>query len=254
MERRALVHLVEQYVAHRPELATSKGAFDRCDKVAAELIAFLADRGVEAKAVRLVGYKGGIAGAHPKWREISSHGWTHYAVVVGNDVVDCTARQFDPAMPFPSVQPVAGTSSLWNEAYVLSDLRTGEAAGPLRPTFDPQMYEDGGLFYDDGFVHAAIDELLLENGRKGLTISEWSSYDPGQGHTVRALEWLRQRYATIAANGVGMVDEVDGEPVGDISTQYWQHMRSKGLVDVLLDDEGIEMDENNRPVRRGMVR
>lgn len=102
------------------------------------------------------------------------------------------------------------------------------------PDFKPRIFEQGGVsFYEDGRVFGAVDI----NG-ECFVISEWSSHFHGHGHTTEALEWIRgQGYAVIAANGVGMIE--DGE--GDISTYYWEHMREKGLVDVLIDDEGVEI-------------
>ena len=117
------------------------------------------------------------------------------------------------------------------------------------PSFTPMVnYEHNMLVYQDGRVYADVEEFDLEGGGKGLQIFTWSSHLPGRGHTVQALTWLRERYATIAAHGVGTVDIIDGEPVGDISTMYWQHMRSKGLVDALVDDGGIEIGPDNLPV------
>jgi hypothetical protein len=107
------------------------------------------------------------------------------------------------------------------------------------PPFAPRIHVDRGeWFYDDGRVHGAVDEYDEPGGRKGFVIHEWTSYRPGNGHTVEALTWLRSRYDVIKANGVGSVDE-DG--VGDIATAYWEHMREKGLVDVLVLDDGTEL-------------
>lgn len=102
------------------------------------------------------------------------------------------------------------------------------------PDFKPCIFQQGGVtFYEDGRVFGAVDIT-----GECFVISEWSSRFHGQGHTTQALEWVRgQGYAVIAANGVGMIE--DGE--GDISTYYWEHMREKGLVDVLIDDEGVEI-------------
>src|SRR5690606_4614102 len=112
----------------------------------------LAREAIEARVVRLVGYKGMTAGAHPAWLRNGDGGhWVHYAVAVGNELVDCTMRQFDPAIPYPYYMPVASVTSLWGEASVLTE--AGDVAGPLDPVFTPRIYEDGGCkFYDDGFV------------------------------------------------------------------------------------------------------
>lgn len=107
------------------------------------------------------------------------------------------------------------------------------------PAFEPKIGPlglSGDLFYTDGRVIGAVD-LWEDAGRKGITIHEWSSHLHGRGHTVEALTWLRERFDVIVANGVGSVE--DG--VGDIATAYWEHMRSKGLADVLVLDDGSEL-------------
>lgn len=106
-------------------------------------------------------------------------------------------------------------------------------------TFAPRIYQEPmvGGFYDDGRVFGAVDEVEFDAGR-ALCISEWTSRHPGLGHTRVALQWLREQgFQTITANGVGLIE--DG--VGDISTMYWQHMHSIGLVDILLDDNGLDV-------------
>ncbi|MBK3780076.1 hypothetical protein G3A43_07385 [Paraburkholderia aspalathi] len=107
------------------------------------------------------------------------------------------------------------------------------------PPFSPRIYDEPGIgrFYEDGRVLGAVDDWLAE-GVRGLTISEWSSSFPGQGHTKQALRWLRSEgFQRIVANGVGLIE--DG--VGDIATSYWLLMHSQGLVDVLLDDDSQDI-------------
>lgn len=106
------------------------------------------------------------------------------------------------------------------------------------PEFAPNFYEEGGVwYYEDGRVLASVD-FYTQHEPKTIVISEWSSSYPGSGHTITALKWFRsQGYESIVANGVGLIEH----GVGDIATAYWEHMYSKGLVDVLLDDDGLNI-------------
>lgn len=107
------------------------------------------------------------------------------------------------------------------------------------PPFNPRFITSPGMghYFEDGRMVAAVD-VHEEDGRKSIVISEWSSLFPGNGHSEEALKWLRsQGFKSITANGVGLIE--DG--VGDIATVYWQHMHSKGLVDTLIDDDGIDV-------------
>lgn len=92
-------------------------------------------------------------------------------------------------------------------------------------------------FYDDNRIHGAVESGVLPDGRTFLRIDEWTSSIPGCGYSNEALLWLRARHDAITANGVGEVE--DG--VGDIATMYWVHQQEKGLVDVLLLDDGTEL-------------
>lgn len=110
--------------------------------------------------------------------------------------------------------------------------------------FTPCIREEhpgAGLEYHDGVVFGAVD-VWEHEGRRGITIHEWSSDVRGKGYSRRALEWMRsQGFEIIAANGVGRLDEIDGQLVGDIATYYWAHMHALGLVDLLFDDDGAEL-------------
>lgn len=113
------------------------------------------------------------------------------------------------------------------------------------PPFAPQLIDEpgAGLVYQDGVVFGAVDVTPLATGGKALAIYEWSSHDPGKGHSERALRWLREQgCVTIEAYGVGTLDLVDAQLVGDISMGYWAHMVRKGLIDTIYDDEGRELD------------
>lgn len=112
--------------------------------------------------------------------------------------------------------------------------------GSTVPHFSPRIAEKekAGLCYEDGRVFGAVNVFETPDGKKGIVIHEWSSDFTGQGHTTEALLWLRrQGYVQITANSVGMIEG----GIGDISTCYWLHMHAKGLVDTLLDDEGVDI-------------
>lgn len=249
-DREVLRNAVAGFVAANPQLATSKGCHDHAKGVAESLVRHLREHGLDAKLVGLSGWKRShTLDAYAAWRDIPRADWHHRAVMVGNVVVDCCARQFDSKDEFPVIEMLNRFRDRWVMAVLPERSQPGEPLVPAATRFHPEIHFEHGLtFYDDGFVHGVVDSFEMEDGAKGLVIHEWSSHYPGKGYSARALEWLRQEHATIIANGVGTIDLVDGELVGDIATQYWQHMRSKGLVDALIDDDGVEIDAENRQV------
>jgi len=114
------------------------------------------------------------------------------------------------------------------------------------PEFCPRFLDDHSLF-EDGRMFAAVDLFKTEGGGKGIVIHEWSSNFPGNGHSEQALRWFRESgFSHISANGVGLIE--DG--IGDIATAYWLHMHKKGLVDTLIDDNGVDITPPITPERR----
>ena len=63
-----------------------------------------------------------------------------------------------------------------------------------------------------------------------LKIISWMSRNPGKGESVRKLEALKEEYSIIR------VVDVHRENIKAVS--FWRHMRSKGLIDTIYDDEG----------------
>lgn len=107
------------------------------------------------------------------------------------------------------------------------------------PAFEPKVTPQSGdeHLYQDGRVTGAVALSNDQNGRPVVVIYEWSSHLEGRGHTTEALKWLRANCGEhIVACNIGMPAE-PGEPL-EAHTAYWIHMKHKGLVDQLVDDEG----------------
>jgi hypothetical protein len=112
------------------------------------------------------------------------------------------------------------------------------------PGFDPKLTTaDGLLRYTDGRVSGLID---LGDG--WAVIYEWSSSYRGQGHTVEALTWLREQGVnSVTAFNMGMPPAV-GKQISSHAA-YWLRMKELGLVQVLIDDDGMEfsLDPDDQP-------
>lgn len=109
------------------------------------------------------------------------------------------------------------------------------------PALTPMSKESGpghAMEYDDGCMYGTIVPQVEPDGTSRVEIHEWNSRYPSQGHSTRALQWLRSRFGRVSAHGIGEIDE-DG--VGDISTLYWQHQQGKGRVDEIFLDDGTEL-------------
>lgn len=125
--------------------------------------------------------------------------------------------------------------------YVVNTVSENEFdAIQIRDGFEPGLYDVAGvgLFYIDGCMTASIG--IEGRNSEQLQIFSWDSENPGQGHSRRALQWLRDRFEVIIAVGAGETDDVDGP---DISLNYWSYMMDQGLVDVVLLDDGTELDQ-----------
>lgn len=76
---------------------------------------------------------------------------------------------------------------------------------------------------------------VLALGPGVVAIHEWSARE--RGHTVAALQELRQKHGQIHAVGIG-------SSPSDPSWTYWAHMKSKGLIDSMEDDEGRTIEKS----------
>lgn len=81
------------------KLDTSDGAFNRCKYVSSKLIIFLKLKGIEARLVKATGFKRPFTSTtHPSWVDKFSGSFkfciVHYAVLVGDFVIDLTGVQF----------------------------------------------------------------------------------------------------------------------------------------------------------------
>lgn len=113
-------------------------------------------------------------------------------------------------------------------------------SGTATPVFDPKVTPQSGdeHLYQDGRVTGVLGLSPDQHGRPVIVIYEWASHIKGHGHTTEALKWLRANHGEhVVACNVGMPAE-PGEVV-EAHTAYWIHMKRKGLVDQLVDDEGF---------------
>lgn len=102
-DQQALSAAVEQHVAERGRLLDPDEARDRCQSESAAFMETLAAYGVEATVVSGLRVR--------SWDGLVLAG--HFAVRVGDDVWDWTARQFDPSAEVPLVMPL----SRWREEW-----------------------------------------------------------------------------------------------------------------------------------------
>jgi pyrimidine deaminase RibD-like protein/GNAT superfamily N-acetyltransferase len=82
-------------VKRERELAEDK-SFNQCYAQACKLYDQAEAKGLEPRLVQVAGYKGDGSQAHSKWLEIPQTHWQHYVTIVGNTVLDPTAKQFGP--------------------------------------------------------------------------------------------------------------------------------------------------------------
>ena len=111
-------------------------------------------------------------------------------------------------------------------AFRADQIRTAVGGGAQ---MSPKTHS-GRIELADGAVVG--DVVAVENDF--VSIHEWSSHQ--RGKTVGALQELRERFkAPITVHDVGT-----GE-----SKSYWQEMKRRGLVDTLLDGEGVQLSPKN---------
>ena len=84
---------------------------------------------------------------------------------------------------------------------------------------------------------------VLSVNDHAVAIHEWQS--TRKGRTKGALQELKECYGVVEVNGIGSSPSEE-------SWKYWIHMASAGLVDRLLDDEGMVVPLGDTSLDLGM--
>ncbi|MEZ0096027.1 hypothetical protein [Streptacidiphilus sp. EB129] len=101
-----LAAAVVRFRGEHPACLDPELIYDRCQEVSAAFAALLADVGVAASVVSGMQFD-----VQPDGRILIHRG--HFAVQVGQDVYDWTARQFAPGAPVPQVMPLPRWRETW---------------------------------------------------------------------------------------------------------------------------------------------
>jgi hypothetical protein len=105
-----------ELAAHGSKLGwdTHEGSFNACGAATSKVCASIPG----AKHMQVADYQGDMTKAHPKWQDLGMpHVISHHVPVVGGDVVDFTARQFDPAADYPHVEPLKSYRKRWGAVH-----------------------------------------------------------------------------------------------------------------------------------------
>ena len=89
--------------------------FDRCFDQACKLYDRAVSKNLEPKLVQVADFQGDGNGADPRWMKLPQHVWQHYVVIVGDQVLDPTAKQFGDSMP--TQYQVSDLDRLWGKQY-----------------------------------------------------------------------------------------------------------------------------------------
>jgi hypothetical protein len=112
--------------------------FDRCFDQACKLYDRAVSKNLEPKLVQVADFQGDGNGADPRWMKLPQHVWQHYVVIVGDQVLDPTAKQFGDSMP--TQYQVSDLDRLWGKQYqirprqgVAENFADGRVKGKSRP-------------------------------------------------------------------------------------------------------------------------
>ena len=112
--------------------------FDRCFDQACKLYDRAVSKNLEPKLVQVADFQGDGNGADPRWMKLPQHVWQHYVVIVGDQVLDPTAKQFGDSMP--TQYQVSNLDRLWGQQYqirprqgVAENFDDGKVKGKSRP-------------------------------------------------------------------------------------------------------------------------
>ncbi len=117
--------------------------FDRCFDQACKLYDQAVNKNLKPKLVQVADFQGDGNGADARWMKLPQHVWQHYVVIVGDQVLDPTAKQFGDSMP--TQYQVSDLDRLWGKQYQIRP-RQGVAEGAeeinwIKPNFDYEWDE-----------------------------------------------------------------------------------------------------------------
>ena len=89
--------------------------FNRCFDQACKLYDRAVSKNLEPKLVQVADFQGDGNGADPRWMKLPQHVWQHYVVIVGDQVLDPTAKQFGDTML--TQYQVSDLDRIWGKQY-----------------------------------------------------------------------------------------------------------------------------------------
>lgn len=104
----------EQHFKKKQGVAEGRD-FDRCYDKACQLYDKAQAKNLQPKLVQVADFRGDGSNADQRWTKLPQHVWQHYVVIVGDQVLDPTARQFGPDMP--TQYHVSDLDRLWGKQY-----------------------------------------------------------------------------------------------------------------------------------------
>ena len=142
--------------------------FNQCYEQACKVYDQAEAKGLNPTLVQVAGYTGDGSTANSKWLKIPERLWQHYVTVVGDMVLDPTAKQFGPdkATKYPRSQ----LDRDWDKQYQIKPKEVTEnfadGKGPGRPG-DSQRH---GI--PKGATMAQLEKASHAKGRKGQ-LARW---------------------------------------------------------------------------------
>jgi hypothetical protein len=122
--------------------AEPEGVAVHCKEAATAFCVFAYAMGADPVALRLAYPRTlDFSGIHPSWPDGLAPYAVNYVIVIEDAIVDLTARKFDPAAPFPLVEPVAACLARWIEVSVVPLCARREEIGLDTPALpgEPQL-------------------------------------------------------------------------------------------------------------------
>jgi len=107
-------------------------AFNQCYIEAQKLYDLAVEKKLKPQLVQVAGYKSDTDNANDKWKELPPHVWHHYVVIVGDTVLDPTAKQFGDDKPTKYSKEQLDAN--WAEQYVIKPNTLNQIDEALKPS------------------------------------------------------------------------------------------------------------------------
>ena len=212
---------IPAYVPIEQRVAEGKD-FDRCFDQACKLYDRAVNKNLKPKLVQVADFQGDGTGADARWLKLPQQVWQHYVVIVGDQVLDPTAKQFGDTMP--TQYQVSDLDRLWGKQYQIrprQGVAENFADGRVKGKSSPGRVKRSGASCD-GSVSDLRSKAKNASGERAKMYHWCANMKSGRAKTEsEILEDLKEslkNWILTESKSMKTKETINEKKVGEITT------------------------------------